>query len=188
MKQIVILMISALVFASCQQSKTAYVNNKEVMDGFEQLKASEEKFKTEEEEIKARMDSIVNASGYQDLVQEYQRQQGKISKAKQEELYNQIMQIQQNLGQQQQATSQQFQQKKIAEMDSLLKTVKDFVKEYGKDNGYTYIYGANESGNIMYADESLDITQDIINALNEEYLVENSSTKEVIDDPDSTEK
>ena len=62
--------------------------------------------------MKARIDSLVAASGYQELVQEYQSKQGKMSEAKENELYDQIMQIQQQLGQQQQMTNQQFQQRK----------------------------------------------------------------------------
>ena len=171
MKNIVLLMILSLGLFSCQQNKTAYVNNTEIMDGFEKLKQTEEDFTKEEEAMKARIDSLVAASGYQELVQEYQSKQGQMPKAQEEELYNQIMQIQQRLGQQQQMTNQQFQLRKTAEMDSLVKTVKDFVKEYGKTNGYTYIYGANESGNILYGKEEMDITDEVIEALNDKYKV-----------------
>ena len=54
-------------------------------------------------------------------------------------------------------------------MDSIVKKIKDYVKDYGKDNNYTYIFGSNESANIMYAEEGLDITQDILEELNKDY-------------------
>ena len=47
--------------------------------------------------------------------------------------------------------------------------MKDFVAEYGEENGYTYIFGSNESANIMYAKEGLDITDEILKELNESY-------------------
>ena len=171
-------MIFSVGLFSCQQNKTAYVNNTEIMEGFEKLKQTEEDFTKEETAMKARIDSLVAASGYQELVQEYQSKQGQMPKAKEEELYNQIMQIQQRLGQQQQMTTQQFQQRKTAEMDSLVKTVKAFVKEYGKTNGYTYIYGANESGNILYGKEEMDITDEVIEALNDKYKAEKITADE----------
>jgi len=142
------------------------------MEGFDKLKEAEEKFVQEEEAMKAKMDAMVAQSGYQDLVQEYQSKQGKMSKSEEEDLYNKIMQIQQSLGQQQQMNNQQFQQQKNSEMDSLVNTVKDFVKTYGKDNGYTFIYGSNESGNILYGKDELDITEDVVKALNAKYPVE----------------
>lgn len=171
-------MIFSVGLFSCQQNKTAYVSNTEIMNGFEKLKQTEADFTLEEEAMNARIDSLVAASGYQELVQEYQSKQGQMPKAQEEELYNQIMQIQQRLGQQQQMTSQQFQQRKKSEMDSLVKTVKDFVKEYGKTNGYTYIYGANESGNILYGKEELDVTDDVIKALNDKFKEEETPADE----------
>lgn len=166
-KLVIVLFISAGLF-SCQQ-KTAYVDNQEIMEGFKKLQEAEDAFSQEEEAMKAKMDAMVAQSGYQDMVKEYQSKQGQMPKAEEEELYNKIMQLQQSLGQQQQMNTQQFQQRKTAEMDSLVSTVKDFIKTYGKDNGYTYIYGANESGNILYGKESLDITEEVTNALNDKY-------------------
>lgn len=186
MKQIAFLFILSLGLFSCQQEKTAYVNNQEIMEGFETLKQTEEELSLEEEGLKAKIDSMVAESGYQDLVQEYQSNQGKMPKAKEEELYNQIMQIQQRLSQQQQMSNQQFQQQKKTQMDSLVNTVKDFIKEYGKENGYTYIYGANESGNILYGKEDLDITDEVTKALNDKYSVETPEEETNDAEADST--
>jgi outer membrane protein len=148
------------------------------MEGFDKLTQTEEQFTQEEEALKAKIDAMVAESGYQDLVKEYQSKQGQMSKTEEEKLYNKIMQIQQRLGQQQQMNNQQFQQRKNAEMDSLVTLVKDFIKDYGKKNGYTYIYGANESGNILYGKEDLDITEKVIKALNEKYSVKEESSDE----------
>jgi outer membrane protein len=171
MKKILVFVFISVLVMSCQQ-KTAYVNNQEIMEGFDKLKETEDKFVQEEESMKAKMDAMVAQSGYQDLVQEYQSKQGKMAKAEEEELYNKIMQLQQTLGQQQQMNNQQFQQRKSSEMDSLVNTVKEFIKTYGKDNGYTYIYGSNESGNILYGKEELNITEEVTEALNAKYPVE----------------
>jgi outer membrane protein len=187
MKKILILLVASVALIGCQQ-KTAYVSNQEIMEGFEKLKEAEEKYVQEEEAMKAKMDAMVAQSGYQDMVQEYQANQGKMSKSEEEALYNKIMQIQQSLGQQQQMNNQQFQQKKNAEMDSLVKTVKDFVKSYGKDNGYTFIYGSNESGNILYGKEELDITEEVTQALNAKYPVKSDEdTSESTEDLNPSE-
>jgi len=188
MKNLVYLFILSIGLFSCQQNKTAFVDNQEIMDGFEKLKQTEEELSLEEEALKAKIDGMVAESGYQDLVKEYQSNQGKMSKAKEEELYSQIMQIQQRLSQQQQMSNQQFQQVRATRMDSLVSTVKDFIQEYGKDNGYTFIYGANESGNILYGKEDLDITEEVTKALNAKYPVETEEeSAEVKTDSTATE-
>ena len=63
------------------------------------------------------------------------------------------------------------------EIDTLVKQVKAFVKDYGKKNGYTFILGANEAGSVMYGADDKDITEDVIKALNGD-TKEESKTKE----------
>jgi Skp family chaperone for outer membrane proteins len=47
----------------------------------------------------------------------------------------------QQLSYAQQALSQQLQQESGTEMDTLVSGVKKFIKAYGKEKGYSYIYG-----------------------------------------------
>ena len=51
-------------------------------------------------------------------------------------------------------------------IDSLVTKVTVFVADYGEEKGYTYIFGSNESANIMYAEEGLDITDEVLEELN----------------------
>ncbi|MBI3136216.1 MAG: OmpH family outer membrane protein [Bacteroidetes bacterium] len=50
--------------------------------------------------------------------------------------------------------------------------INGYVQEFGKNNSYSYIYGANGDGSLMYADESEDITEDIIVYVNQRYAGE----------------
>jgi outer membrane protein len=54
-------------------------------------------------------------------------------------------------------------------MDSLVVKVKKFIKGYGKEKGYAYIYGTGDAATILYAEEKYDITKDIIKLLNDKY-------------------
>ena len=73
------------------------------------------------------------------------------------------------LQQQQQMVGNKLREQSNTVMDSIVTKIKAYVKDYGKENNYTYIFGSNESANIMYAEEGLDITQDILSELNEGY-------------------
>ena len=64
---------------------------------------------------------------------------------------------------------QQLQQESGAEMDTLVKSVKKYIKEYGKEKGYDYIYGTGEAVSILYAKDQYDITKDIIKLLDQKY-------------------
>ena len=56
-----------------------------------------------------------------------------------------------------------------AKNDSLVSKIKKFVADYGKKNGYDYIYGTGDIMSIMYAKEGYDITDKITKELNSNY-------------------
>ena len=47
--------------------------------------------------------------------------------------------------------------------------MKKNIREYGKKKGYSLIIGANDSGNLLYGSESKDITNDVLEYLNQQY-------------------
>lgn len=51
----------------------------------------------------------------------------------------------------------------------LLQEVNTFLKAYGKTHDFDFIFGANESGNIVYAADSKDLTAEVLAGLNREY-------------------
>lgn len=56
-----------------------------------------------------------------------------------------------------------------AKQDSLVSKIKTFLKGYGKEKGYDYVYGTGATATILYGKEEYDITKDVIKALNEKY-------------------
>ncbi|MFV8225340.1 OmpH family outer membrane protein, partial [Christiangramia aquimixticola] len=157
----------AIMFVSCNEQKTAYVDTKVLVEEYKEMKDVEAEFTSKSESVRQQLDSV--ASAFQQEVQAYQSQMGSMSEAQRKEKERALMQKQQMLQQQQQMQSSRLREESTAVMDSLVNKVKDYVKDYGKENNYTYIFGSNESANIMYAEEGLDITQDILAKLNEGY-------------------
>lgn len=45
----------------------------------------------------------------------------------------------------------------------------EYIKQYGKEKGYAYIFGAEGSGTLMYANEGKNVTQEMINYINDKY-------------------
>jgi outer membrane protein len=64
-------------------------------------------------------------------------------------------------------------------MDSVIKTVNAFVRDYGKTNGYAFILGQNEVGSsVIYGEEASDLTKMITDALNAEFNIEDEISEE----------
>ena len=171
MKNLIYIVIIAFAFTSCQQQKIGYVDNGILVKDYQKAKDLEAKFKGEEDAFKKKADSIGQA--FQLEVQETQLKAQKSSQKKAQELMNGLQQKQTYLQQQMQFEQQQLAQKVQAESDSLVIKIKDFIKDYGTKNQYTFILGTSEgASSVIYGKDETDLTQTILDALNAEYKKE----------------
>lgn len=166
MKKILPLSIAFLSF-SCQQPKTAFVDISKLVDDYEEMKDVKSAFETKTASFTKRRDSVVQA--YQLEEQDFRIKAQKMTRKQQEENYQLLAQKGQILGQQFQNEQQQIQLEGQQQIDSLIKKVKDFIKDYGKNNDYTYIYGSNQTGSVLYGKEENDITTTLLTELNKAY-------------------
>ena len=65
-------------------------------------------------------------------------------------------------------------QEKAKQEDSKMTTqvveqVNTYLKDYGQKKGYRIIIAATEFGNLAYAEEGLDITEEVLKGLNKTY-------------------
>jgi outer membrane protein len=51
----------------------------------------------------------------------------------------------------------------------VVQEINAFLREYGEKNAYKIIFGATEVGNIVYAEEAIDLTEEVLEALNRRY-------------------
>jgi outer membrane protein len=165
MKKIFLVLSMGAIFASCNNQKTAYVDTTVLIQEYSEMKEVEADFSQRSESLKRELDSA--AQGFQQEVMAFRDNAATMSEAERQAAQDELMRKQQMLQQQQQMRSGQLRQEGDQVIDSLITKVKDFVKVYGEENDYTYIFGSNESANIMYAEEGLDITQEILKELNE---------------------
>ncbi len=169
MKNILYVVLAALVFTSCQkEKKIGFIDNGIVINDYQEKKDVEAKFQAKEEAFKKKADSIGQA--FQLEVQKTQVDAKNASRKKQQELMQGLQEKQQILQQQMQFEQQQLSQSFQTEIDTLIVKVKDFVKDYGKKNGYTYILGTSDAAaTVLYGTEDNDLTQTVLDALNAQY-------------------
>jgi len=67
------------------------------------------------------------------------------------------------------AIQQRAQQENQRLTQAVLAEINAYLKQYGKQKGYTFILGATENGSIVYAADEADITDDVLKGLNEQY-------------------
>lgn len=167
MKKIALFLLGSVFLVSCNQEKTAYVNNKKLIQDYKGMVDTEAKFTKKSETLSKNLDSV--AAQFQQEVQAYQKAMESMSSSERAKREEELMAKQQQLRQQQQVIGRALNQQSTKAIDSIIVVVKDFVAEYGKEHGYTYIFGSTEAANIMYAKEGEDITEEILKELNATY-------------------
>lgn len=171
-KALVIIAVSILVVscgktAEVKEVKTAYVDTSVLMKEYTEAKDLEAKYKGQAEEKGRQLQAEITR--FKQDAASFQTQAQANGQAWAQQRGAELQKREQQLGYAQQALSQQLQQESGVEMDSLVSGVKKFIKEYGKKNGYSYIYGTGDAATVLYAEEKYDITKDIIKALNDKY-------------------
>ncbi|WP_378186063.1 OmpH family outer membrane protein [Aquimarina sp. W85] len=171
MRKILWIALAAVSFVACNQTseKTAYVNNTKVVSEFAEMKTAQEKWTKKNNEVRAELEE--KAKQFQIEVQGYQNIMKSMSEANRAKKEQELMAKQQQLQGEQQSRMQEIQQGSQSEIDSIIVKVKDFIQEYGKSNGYTYIFGDTEVSNILYGKEELNITDKIIEEINKNKTV-----------------
>ena len=167
MKKLSLLTLVALTAVSCQQDKIAYVDNTKLIQEYQEKIDLENEYKVKYESFQKKYDSV--SAAFQKEAQAFESTAKSLGQAKAQEKYNELMQKRQQMAQSLQQQEQILQQESAQEVDSLVKKVRGFIKDYGKTNGYTFILAENEGGNVFYGEENKNITTEVLNALNNEY-------------------
>lgn len=165
MKKTFVALFALVILASCQeQTKIGFVDNGKLINEYQKKKDIEAKFQVEIDAFNKRVDSI--GQSFQSQAAQLQEKDPQMTQKASQDKYQALAQQYQRFQQQSQMEEQQIQKRGQTQIDTLIKTVKSFVKDYGQKNGYTFILGSNEAGSVMYGKESQDVTKDILEALN----------------------
>ncbi len=163
---LVILLGLIMTLSSCQKTeKTAFIDLDKVVEEYQLMNRIKEDFKAKEDAFNKKFDSI--ARNFQQKVQNFQAKANRMNQAKAQKQYEQLMMEQQSIQMAQQQEAQKLQEELEKAMEEASDKLKDFIKDYGKKNDYTYIFSRSELAGIAYGKDEKDITDELIDALNE---------------------
>lgn len=178
MKKIIVIVALTISIVSCNKSasttakemKTAYVDTSKLLEQYTEAKDIEAKYKAKSEEMGKELEAEV--AKFKAEAAHFQQNAKEKGQAWAQENGARLQKKEQELSYAQQAMLQQLQQESGVEMDTLVSSVKKFIKTYGKEKGYSYIYGTGEAVSILYAEDKYDITKEIVKLLNDKYKSE----------------
>ena len=133
MNKVILGVAFVLSLAACQQGqKIAYVDNSKLLDEYQEKKDLEELLKGKINKYQLKRDSISQA--FQVKAQAFEAQAKSLAPAVAQQRYSQLAQESQLLQQQLMVEEQAIQEESRTKMDTLLKKVKNFIKDYGKQH------------------------------------------------------
>lgn len=173
MKKSLVIIALAISIISCNKqtevkdAKTAYIDTSKLMDEYTAAKDVQSKYKAKSDEMGRELEAEV--AKFKADAASFQKNAQANGQAWAQQNGQALQRREQQLQYAQQAMVQQLQQEMGVEMDTLVNDVKKYIKTYGKDKGYDYIYGTGETASVLYAKDSYDITKEMIKLLNDKY-------------------
>ena len=156
----ILVSFAVVALSSCGGEKTAYINMGEIYQGFELSKQLDADYQEVASKRKAVLDSLQIRLNV--LSQNFQAQKDEASIQRFQQQKQTYYYKEQQFKQDNQALLQQHN-------EQITKQLNQYIKEFGDEQGYTYIYGASGNGSLMYAAEKEDITQEVIAYINQKY-------------------
>lgn len=148
----------------------AYINSDSVLEKYDYFKKLQEDLQAKSQKLEKEYQN--RAQGLQKEVTDYQRNINNLTIGQAKALEEDLMKKQQNLRMYQESLSQQLMQEQAKINEDLYKRVTKFLKEYSEKRGLELVVKYNQGSDVLYANDSMNITHSVIDGLNDEYAKE----------------
>lgn len=162
-----VLALTFSVYTKVSTPKVAYVRVLDVLYKYNGMKMAHTKFRKQAEEWRSNVDTLERR--YHAALADYKSKLQSSSNKVLEEDKLLLDRIEADYKKYASVVNNQAQEEEKKLTDEVVNQVNAFVEEYAKKKGYDIVFGAEGSGNIMYGNKGFDLTDEIINKLNEEY-------------------
>ena len=152
----------------------AYVNSDSLLANYKLTEEINQKL--EEKQKKFEKEYQSRAEGLQSEINDFQRTAANLTMAQGKALEESLMKKQQNLMRYQESLGLQLRQEEAKLNEDLYKRVSEFLKGYGKKNDLQLVLTYSRNSGVLYANEGLDISAEVIEGLNAEYDAEKANT------------
>ena len=151
--------------------KIVFVNSDSLLNNYEYFKQLKSTF--EEKSKKAQTDLQAKGSAFQREVAAYQKNAANLSADQRAATEERLARKQQELAAYNQNAGNALANEEAAENEKLYNRVAEFLKKYGKEKGYKMVLTYSKSNpTVLFADESLDVTKEVVSGLNAEFKKE----------------
>ncbi len=150
--------------------RIAYFDIDSLQEKYEYFKDVSLEIKNKEANMHSQLSSLQNT--YQKRLKELQEKSATMTQAEGEAAQQEFGQMQEKYQQRQMALEQDLKKHQFDVMTNVRNKIEKYLKEYNKEKKYAFILSYEPGFMLYYRDSTYDITNDVINGLNEEYKKE----------------
>ncbi len=164
MKSFTLIFAVIFLMMSCSQNQIAYIDIEVLMKEYEGLKAFDEEIEAEQDKLRKEIESLIEP--YQVKVGEYYKNVGKMASATRTATEQALQQEQAAIENQQEKFMQKLEKQRMDALEAINKEIAEFVEGYAKSKGFQLVLVTSGTGTIIYGEDKLNITQEVLNELN----------------------
>jgi outer membrane protein len=166
---------SGKVRAGSKDFRIAYFDIDSLQEKYQYFKDVSGQMKEKEASLSSQMDALQNS--YQKRLKELQDKGPTMTQAEGEAAQREVAQMQQKFQQRQMSMEQDLKKHQVDLMTDVRNKIENYLKEYNREKGYAFILSYEPGFMLYYRDSVYDITNDVINGLNEQYQIEKKEKK-----------
>lgn len=159
--------------------KVAYINSDTVLKYYDYFKVNRERLESKGKKLD--QDLRNRAENLQKDIESYQRNLSNLTIGQAKAIEEDLGKKQQNLRMYQESLSQELMVDESKMNQELYGKVTAFLKKFGQERGLQVVLKFDPSSDLLFGGDSLDITQEVIKGLNEDYKAEGTPTPAAAD-------
>ena len=148
----------------------AYINSDTLLKNYEFSKVAADELEGKKDELQAEYEN--RARGLQTEIQNFQRNAQNMTIAQARAIEEDLTKKQQNLLRYQETLTQTLMQEEAKISNDLYDKVATYLRDYGQAHDFQLVLTYQKGSGVLYANDSLNITQEVITGLNEAYAQE----------------
>lgn len=152
----------------------AYINSDTLLKNYEFSKVAADELENKKDELQAEYEN--RARGLQTEIQNFQRNAQNMTIAQARAVEEDLTKKQQNLLRYQETLTQSLMQEEAKISNDLYDKVSDYLHKYGLANNFQLVLTYQKGSGVLYANDSLNITQEVVTGLNDAYAKEAQQT------------
>lgn len=144
-----------------------YVNSDSLLEQYDYFKLQRKEFEGKQERIKNELKT--QGERLQNEIEEYQQQAVGMTDLQRQQKEEQLSIKQQQYLQRRDEALAKLDEEQNKSSEELFVRLGTYLKEFNKGKNYQFILGYQHGGGILFANDSLNITQQVIRGLNAQY-------------------